>query len=218
MENIISLNLKEKVTKYNFYLHNLQDGFNKSLVFICFSDTGGYTREEFFDPRETPYVPINSPKPSNRQGRAKSQARGRGGASIAGRPPASSGKQFFANERRERPGRGDGRPNSKPSGMNDPYGIDIAPMNIFENQIIPVGVHNLSKTFRPNMATIRVLSLGTKFIPKWRDANLKYTFRKFEDFKRRLQNKMYFSKTALGTFCLDNQSSKKSFCCKKHIQ
>ena len=102
VENIISLNLKEKVTKYNFYLHNLQDGFNKSLVFICFSDTGGYTREEFFDPRETPYVPINSPKPSSHQGRAKTQAHGRGGASNAGRPPASSGKQFFANERRER--------------------------------------------------------------------------------------------------------------------
>jgi len=31
------------------------------------------------------------------------------------------------------------------------------------------------------MATIRVLSVGTKFIPKWRDANLKFTFKKFED-------------------------------------
>ena len=78
--------------------------------------------------------------------------------------------------------------------MIDPYGIDIAPLNIFENQVIPVGVHNLSKSFRPNMATIRVLSLGTKFIPKWRDANLKFTFKKFEDFKRRLQNEMHFRK------------------------
>jgi hypothetical protein len=92
----------------------------------------------------------------------------------------------------EKPRRGAGRPNAKPPGMIDPYGIDIAPLNIFENQVIPVGVHNLSKSFRPNLATIRVLSLGTKFIPKWRDANLKFTFRKFEDFKRRLQNKMYF--------------------------
>ena len=158
-----------------------------------FLDTGGnYMREEFFDPRETPYVPINPLTPFSRQGRAKPQARG--GASIAGRPPANSGKQFFARDRREKPGRGDGMPNSKPSGMNDPYGIDIAPLNIFENQIIPVGVHNLSKTFRPNMATIRVLSLGTKFIPKWRDANLKFTFKKFEDFKRRLQNKCIFRK------------------------
>ena len=42
-------------------------------------------------------------------------------------------------ERRDKPGRGDGRPNSKPSGMNDPYGIDIALLNIFEHQVIPVG-------------------------------------------------------------------------------
>ena len=48
----------------------------------------------------------------------------------------------------------------------DCYSMDIAPMNIFENQCIPVGIHNLSKSFRPNLNTIRVLSLGTKFIPK----------------------------------------------------
>ena len=89
--------------------------------------------------------------------------------------------------------------------MNDPYGIDIAPLNVFENQIIPIGVHNLSKSFRPNMATIRVLSLGTKFIPKWRDANLKFAFRKFDDFKRRLQNKMYFLESSPGIFWLDKQ-------------
>ena len=41
--------------------------------------------------------------------------------------------------------------------MNDPYGIDIASLNIFETQIAPVGVHNRSKSFRPNMAIIRVL-------------------------------------------------------------
>ena len=79
------------------------------------------------------------------------------------RPPQSSQKTFQpAFERRDTPGRGAGRPNSKPSGMIDPYGIDIAPLNVFENQVIPIGIHNLSKTFRPNMATIRVLSLGTK--------------------------------------------------------
>ena len=70
-------------------------------------------------------------------GRARNQARD--GASIAARPPASSDKQFSAHQKREKPGRGGGRPNSKPPGMNDPYGIDIAPLNIFENQIIPVG-------------------------------------------------------------------------------
>ena len=76
-------------------------------------------------------------------------------------PPQSNKKGFQAFERRDTPGRGAGRPNSKPSGMNDPYDLDIAPLNVFENQVIPVGIHNLSKSFRPNMATIRVLSLGT---------------------------------------------------------
>ena len=62
---------------------------NEFLVFICFLDTGGnYTGEEFFDPRETPFVPINPPTPSNRQGRFKHQVCG--GASNAARPPASS--------------------------------------------------------------------------------------------------------------------------------
>ena len=112
-------------------------------------------------------------------GRARNQARG--GASIAARPPASSDKQFSAHERREKSGRGGGKLNSIPPGLNDPYDIDIAPLNFFGNQIIPVGVHNLSKSFRPNMAAICVLSLGTKFISKWRDANLKFTFQKFED-------------------------------------
>ena len=37
------------------------------------------------------------------------------------------------------------------------------------------------------MATILVISPGSKFIPKWRDANLKFVFKKFGDFKRRLQ-------------------------------
>ena len=116
---------------------------------------------EFFDPRETPYSPINPPTYFKKQSKQKHQARG---AALAARPPANSERKHFAQDSREKSGRGDGRPNSKPPGMNDPYGIDIAPLNIFEKQIVPVGVHNLSKTFRPNMAPIRVLSLGTKFI------------------------------------------------------
>ena len=100
-------------------------GFINTCFFKSFLDTGGnYTGEEFFDPRETPYIPSNPPTPSNRQGRFKQQACG--GAANAARPPASSKKQFFARKRKEKPGRGDGRPNSKPPGMNGPYGIDIA--------------------------------------------------------------------------------------------
>ena len=61
---------------------------------------------------------------ANQHGRARNQARI--GASIAARPTASSDKQFSARERREKLGRGAGKPNSKPPDMNDPYGIDIA--------------------------------------------------------------------------------------------
>ena len=62
-------------------------------------------------------------------------------------------------------GRG-GRPFVRHTGENDPYDVSIAPLFIYENQVLPIGIHNLSKSFRPNLATIRVLSLGTKFIPK----------------------------------------------------
>ena len=53
------------------------------------------------------------------------------------------------------------------NGEKDVFGIDVAPLSIFETQVIAVNVHNLSKSFRPNLPTVRVLSLGTKFIPKW---------------------------------------------------
>ena len=54
------------------------------------------------------------------------------------------------------------------------------------------------------MATIRVLSLGTKFIPKWKKANVKQTFQKFGDFQRRLQNAMFFVEKEPGTFVWTN--------------
>ena len=81
---------------------------------------------------------------------------------TAQRPLKSQKDTSSAYDRRDKTGRGNARPNSKPPGMNDPYGIDIAPLNIFENQVVPVGVHNLSKSFKPNMATIRVLSFHVK--------------------------------------------------------
>ena len=146
-----------------------------------------------------------------KQGQQQSNQPDRSGPGQERRPPPKSNtKGFPAFERRDTPGRGAGRPNSKPSGMNDPYDLDIVPLNVFENQVIPVGVHNLSKSFRPNMATIRVLSLGTKFIPKWRDPNLKNTFKKFGDFSRRMQNAMFFSETSPGTYRLNNKFHLKS--------
>jgi hypothetical protein len=81
-----------------------------------------------------------------------------------------------------------------PSGYSatDPYSIHRAPMHIFENQVIPRKIHNLSKTFVPNLTGNRVLSLGTKFAPTkvapvWADI-----FENFNDFKRKLKNKMFF--------------------------
>ena len=60
------------------------------------------------------------------------------------RPPANHNVPIFAIERREKPGMGGSRPNIKVSDDCDPYGMNIAPLNIFEEQVIPAGVHNLS--------------------------------------------------------------------------
>ena len=99
-------------------------------------------------------------------------------------------------------GRGNrgGRSNqsSYKSGETDPYDMTIAPLNIYENQVIPVGLHNLSKSFRPNLSTIRVLSLGTKFIPKWKFEKRNNAFLYFKDFLRKMQNKVYFTETKSG--------------------
>ena len=80
----------------------------------------------------------------------------------------------------------------------DCNGICILPMNVFENQVIPVGIHNFSKGFRPNLATIRVASMGTKFIPIWVKANTKNTFRRFNDFKNKINSKLYLTETKRG--------------------
>ena len=76
----------------------------------------------------------------------------------------------------------------------------LPPLNLFENQVIPIGLHNLSKSFRPNISTIRVLSLGTKFIPKWKFEKRNNAFKNFNDFIRRMHNKVYFTETKPGVF------------------
>ena len=78
--------------------------------------------------------------------------------------------------------------------------MDVAPINIFENQVIPMGLHNLSKSFKPNLATTRVFSLGTKFIPVWKTMKIDKPFSKFQDFHRRMANKVFFEETIPGTF------------------
>ena len=82
-----------------------------------------------------------------------------------------------------------------------PYSPDVAPMNIFENQEIPTGMHNLSKIFRPNLATLRVISLGMKFIPKSNTLKWRNIFSNFEKFRQRMNNKMFFFvENTPGTF------------------
>ena len=46
-------------------------------------------------------------------------------------------------ERSEKPAMGSSRPNVKILDDCDPYGINIAPLNMFEEQVLAVGVHNL---------------------------------------------------------------------------
>ena len=50
------------------------------------------------------------------------------------------------------------------SGKTDRFDIHVCHHNIFENQIVPVELHKLSKSFKPNLATMRILSVGTKLI------------------------------------------------------
>ena len=61
---------------------------------------------------------------------------------------------------RSRRGRGNF---ARSQGENDAYSMDVAPFNIFENQIIQVVLHNLLKSFRPNLTTTRVFSLLNSF-------------------------------------------------------
>ena len=64
------------------------------------------------------------------------------------------------------------RSSTKHSGIFDAYCMDSAPLNIFENQVLPTGLHDISKSFRPNLATTRVFSMRTKFIPIWKKTKI----------------------------------------------
>ena len=74
-------------------------------------------------------------------------------------------------------------------------------MHVVENQIIPVQIHNISKSFKPKLDTIRVLSLGTKVIPKWEKIKTTQMFKWFNDFKNKLNKKVYhFYESKPGIF------------------
>ena len=66
-------------------------------------------------------------------------------------------------------------------------------------------IHNLTKSFRSNLNTIRVLSLGTKFIPKFKFEKRNNTFDFFKDFLRRMQNKVYFTETKPRVYKRDSK-------------
>ena len=44
-----------------------------------------------------------------------------------------------------RDGRGFRRDNADNTGENDAYCMEVAPLNIFENQVVPMGLHNFQK-------------------------------------------------------------------------
>ena len=85
-------------------------------------------------------------------------------------------------------------------------------MNIFEKQVVPTGIHNLSKIFFPNLATIHFLSLGMKFIPKSDTLKWKNMFSNFENFRQRMDNKMFFFvENAPETFVRGKKNSDEEF-------
>ena len=57
---------------------------------------------------------------------------------------------------------------------------------------------------------IRVLSVGTKFIPKWKKENTKDTFRNFEHFRKKLNKTVYFKEISPGFFERDKNFKLKS--------
>ena len=88
----------------------------------------------------------------------------------------------------------------KTPGKLDAYSMDVAPLNIFENQVIPTGLHYLSKIFIPNTATTRVFPLGMKFIPSRKKVAIKKPFAEFNEFRSRMNNKVFFEETNPGFF------------------
>jgi hypothetical protein len=42
--------------------------------------------------------------------------------------------------------------------------------------------------------------MGTKFIPVWKNTKIWKPFSKFQDFRRRMNNKMFFEETTPGVF------------------
>ena len=89
----------------------------------------GFWKEEYAeDDREHLFSTGQSPHPYKKQ--SHKQFGGCGAFQGTSCPMANQNSVASAQDRRGKPARGDGRPNSKSLGINDPYGIDIGPQPI----------------------------------------------------------------------------------------
>ena len=77
------------------------------------------------------------------------------------------------------------------TGKSDPCSIHIAPLEIFENQVIPIGLHNISKIILTKSSHYK------NFIYAKQQKN-GTAFKHFEDFSTRLKKNVYFMKSFLG--------------------
>ena len=96
--------------------------YKSTLCFVVNTESGrNYEprrEDEFYSEREGSFSVGEPPKKwSNNNKRFANRSRG---ASQAARTSANPKTGFSAQDRREKPGRGAGRPNAKPPGMIDP--------------------------------------------------------------------------------------------------
>ena len=90
------------------------------------------------------------------------------------------------------------------------YCMDSAPFKIFENQVIPTGLDDISKSSRPNLATTRVFLWEPNLFQCGKKTKRYKPFSKFQDFCRRVTNKMYFEETTPGVFIRIGNSALKA--------
>ena len=100
------------------------------------------------------------------------------------------GRNFGKGEQKGNNG-ASGRSNFKHPGEFDAYCMNVAPLNIFKNQVVLMGLHNFSKTFNSNVATTRVISLGMKFIFVWKKIVIKNLFAGFKEFRGRMTSNVF---------------------------
>ena len=77
----------------------------------------------------------------------------------------------------------------------DPYDMYIAPMNIYEYLVLPISIHNLSNSFRPNFATIQVYhQVQNLYLKGYSKKEIK-RFLYLKIFLEGMDNEVYFMET-----------------------